>query len=115
MKKNIPDNQLIWEARISRAVNPGFGSDGNLPDDPGSDHKNYPPEQSRELPDIGVDIVFTDRVDSDDDRYWPGWELYEHGKRTSPIDWTYSDHDLTLDQLESQVRRNISASGIPRF
>lgn len=27
------DTQLIWEARISRAVNPGFGSDGNIPED----------------------------------------------------------------------------------
>ena len=27
------DTHLIWEARISRATNPGMGSDGNEPDD----------------------------------------------------------------------------------
>jgi len=112
MKKNIPDNLLIWEAMAPTRA-PRVYSEVNVPGI--SDLKNDPPEKERQLPDLGVDIVFTDQVDSDDDRYWPGWELFEHGKRMGPIDWTYSDNDLTLDQLEAQVRRNMAASGVPRF
>ena len=119
MKKNLPDNQLIWNTYNGSTV-PGASTiyNENFQE---INWKINPPETNRQLEDIGVVIVFNDQVDNDEDRYWSGWEIYNmssdgnYNSNTPPLDWIYSDDNLTLDELESRVRRTYSATGIPQF
>lgn len=116
MKPGHPDNRLIWEMYNDLGESqptPQYG-------DREHDWKSDPPEVERLLDDVGVIIQFNHRVDDDDDRYYPGWEVYNINSKgkpssTTPLDWTYSDHGMTLDDLEAQLRKQLKATGRPTF
>ena len=99
------DSQLIWEARISRADNPGFGSDGNEPE--------------KSLADYGLKM--TESREEDDDRYWETWEIRAMSREAAekfghgPIDWTYRSELVSPEDLEQQVIASIERTGKPRF
>lgn len=88
-----------------RRINPGFGSDGNEPEETLADY-GLKMSKSRE---------------EDDDRYWETWEIramtreaaekFGHG----PIDWTWRSDIDSQEELEQQVIANIERTGKPRF
>ena len=107
MRPVIKDNQLLWETYTMSSESLSTYSDNFE-----NDWKSYPSETDRELPDLGLRIVFVDDMpeDREEDKMNSGWYLMQGDKQ---LGWTYSDRDLTLDMIEQHVRATIKSRGIP--